>query len=50
MENLLKYVELFQILSENFTGGELGKKVTQKMIKYPIFLFIFTNEKELNLI
>ena len=34
MENLLKYVELFQILSENFTGGELGKKVTQKMFYF----------------
>lgn len=34
MDNLLKYAELFQILCEGFTGGELGKKATQKMFYF----------------
>ena len=34
MENLLKYAQLFEILSEGFKGRELGKKATQKMFYF----------------
>lgn len=44
MDSLLKYAELFQILSDGFTGGELGKKATQKM-----FYFFERKGIELNL-
>ncbi len=34
MVNLIKYAELFKLISENFSGASLGKKVSQKMFYF----------------
>lgn len=44
MKNLIKYAELFKLISDNFSGASLGKKVSQKM-----FYFFERSGIELNL-